>query len=186
MKKVFCVILGVCAGGTVLLCGIDDTLVIGQVDSGKIICALLLIAVLTLMVWGDWSIARSTKGWERRIALTTVVTVELLYLAAGLFFLALGDRNPQYVALPAPEGRPVLVAREESWLLGGWGRFYWQKRPWLLRDTGVDYTTDDGFRPFACGCYELDWGEDSVTVRFSTAAGWDSRELAYPDKGGFL
>lgn len=182
MKKIFCVILSLCFGGIVLLCWMDYTLVIGTVDSGRMIYGLILIFVLTLIVWIDWAIARSTRGWERVVALTFSVAVEVLFLSTAIFLLALGDRSPRYVVLPAPEGRPTLVAQEESWLLGGWGRFYWQKRPWLLQDTGVTYTTDDGFRPFAHGDYELEWGEDSVTVRFDIAAGWDSRTVPYPDK----
>jgi len=183
-QRVILILLAVCAGGMALLCllgGMGFTPVIGQVDSGEIVMlALLLIFLLVLLVWGDGAIVRSTKGWGRGIALTAALAAEGLFLAVLLFFLALGDCGTRYIHLPAPEGRPTLVAREESWLQGGWGSFYWQTRPGWLRDTGVTYITDDGFRPFEHGCYELEWAEDSVTVRFDTSAGWDSRVVPLP------
>lgn len=177
-QKVIWTLLAVCAGGAVLLFIIGDmgfVLVVGETDSGDIWAVLILVFLLALIAWGDGAIVKFTKGRVRKGALTIALVLEGLFMGIVLFSLAFGDCNTQYIPFQSPGKDNVLVVAEESWLLGGWGRFYWQVFPGLLRDTGVTYYTDDGFRPFKYGACELEWEKDYVTVRFSTGGmGWRS------------
>lgn len=169
------VLLAVCAGGMFLLWMIGRMgflLVIGPVDSGVIIKVLLVIFLLTLMVWGDKVISRSTEGWTKKISLTAAHVVEGLFMTMTLFAMLFTYCSPRYTLFPSPDGESILVVQEENWLLAGWGRFYWQVCPGLLRDTGVDYSTDDGFRPFEFEAYELEWEEDQVIIHYNYGNGY--------------
>lgn len=173
-QRVIWTLLAVCAGGMLLLWLIGRMgflMVIGPVDSEVIAKVLLVIFLLTLMVWGDRVISRSTEGWTKKISLAAARIAEGLFMAMTLFAMLFTYCSPRYTPFPSPDGEAVLVVQEESWLLGGWGRFYWQAGPGLLRDTGVTYSTDDGFRPFEFGAYELEWEEDQVIVHYDYGTG---------------
>ena len=182
-QKFVCVLLAFCAGAgglVMLLSARGLVLQAGPADSGRILKGLLLAIVLLLALLCNTALARSAKEPARQLFLGLAVTAEGLIVALLLFLLVFLDTGPRYFTLRAPGGQAVVV-REESWLLAGFGEFYLPVGPGLLRDTGVGYTADDGFRPFSAGLYELEEGEDCLTVRCHTGSGglWEQRVIPF-------
>lgn len=173
-QRVVWALLAVCVGGMLLLFPVSSMgfiLVAGSVDSVKVTCVLPLVFLLTLMVWGDGAIVRFTRGWERGVLLTLVLTAEVLILLTVLFFTAFFNPRSEYIPLYNPGGEVGLVIREESWLFSVWGEFCLPAGPCLLQRTGVTYAAHD-ICPFSDSRgYELDWTQEKVVVRYNTGAG---------------
>lgn len=175
------VLLAVCVGGVVLLCligGMGYTLVVGQVDSGKMIWALVLIFLLVTMIWADGGIVESTKGWARWVSLAAAVFLEGTILMMILLVAIIFGAGGKYAPLYKPSGEVGLVVREESWFFDSWGEFYLPVGPCLLRGTGVAYSAHDIWPFSSQSSYEMEWGEGSVIIRYNNGMGeWETRTV---------
>ncbi len=181
--KVFLTLLALSVSGWLFLFGMSYfgglVVQLGGVNSFCMMKTLSLGSFLLLLIWGVRVIARRIGNvWARTAALTAAVLLGGAVWLILLFFALFFDGNASYVPLHAPDGSWTVVAEEESWLLGGWGRFYRKVCPGLLQDTGVTYLADDGFRPFSDDAFRLEWEAERLVIWYQDGAGgWARREV---------
>lgn len=94
------------------------------------------------------------------------VLISLLISAVAAFGF-LWDCNYVYHSFTSDDGR-VLVVKEQSFLLAGWGDIYVKTAPFVIKHVG-DYISDDGFMPVSADCYEVEWGDEEVIFRYNDA-----------------
>lgn len=95
---------------------------------------------------------------------------------AGITILAthalyeFGRTYPKYFYFSSPDDVNILIIEEDSWLLGGSSNFYIKENTLFVRKLKQNISTDDGYKPFSYGDYEISW-IDSNTARLSYGFG---------------
>ncbi|WP_327189674.1 hypothetical protein [Streptomyces xinghaiensis] len=109
--------------------------------------------------------AREAASWTRLGSSLLIVTAVLGTTWGAVDDLISGAEY--HVLRPAgPEGCTAVV-RETSFLVIGNGEAYAVGVTGLALGESGSWVVDDGYRPFAAGTYELNWGRDGGLLRVS-------------------
>jgi len=97
---------------------------------------------------------------QRKYLKVIVLSMFLLIITLVTSFsdsYGFGNTYPKYYYFNALSSDNTLIVEENSWLLGGWSNFYIKKNFLFATKLNQWITTDDGYRPFSSGDYELLW-----------------------------
>lgn len=128
---------------------------------------ILLINILIVLIILTLILLHVHKVWIKVLAIIIAVCA-IAVLHSDIY--GFGSEDPKYYYFNSPYGANTLIVEEKSWLLGGWSNFYVKENSLFIRGINQSITTDDGYRPFSFGDYELSW-IDNNTVRLSYGYG---------------
>lgn len=75
--------------------------------------------------------------------------------------------HEEYFSFNSPEKTETLVVEENSFLLGGWCRFYKKTGGIFIKKLKPKIETDDGYLPFREKHYFIEWiGETTANVKY--------------------
>lgn len=167
MRFLWPILAAVCGCGWMLiqlLGGYDLYLHLGGLNSRRAAGALLFLCLVFLFIWADMALGRSVQTKGGRIGLCFVLLGEAFLLLVLTSWWLFGDCDPRYYTFRSPDGAYTVIVEEESWLLCGWSNFYEPVCPGLMRKLDASLGTDDGYRPFSAGRYQLTWEADQLLV----------------------
>ncbi len=80
-----------------------------------------------------------------------------------------------------PDSDDFIVIKEWSFLLGGGADVYFEDSNGTQTFIGKTSGTDDGYKPFKHGEYELTWGDNSVTISYDFGSNdyWQTNTFTY-------
>ena len=93
----------------------------------------------------------------------TLVAAVVLATTLGMVWLLVGDARVTALEPASPSGC-VLVVEESSGLKSGWGRVGTLSPGGVLPRWQGTYSSDDGYRPFTLGAWDLRWAEGVGTL----------------------
>ncbi len=76
------------------------------------------------------------------------------------------SKNYKYQQIISPDGNHEIIIQEGSYLFEGLGSFYEKTSPCTMKKIGT-YRTDDGYRPFSNGRYEITWHSNGADISYS-------------------
>lgn len=113
--------------------------------------------IVILLVYVILKVFKNHKS--KVLSLIAIIVVLLIILLNVDDFF---EPNHRYFYFDSPHGETILVVEESSWLQGGWTNFYKELNHCFVRKLDSHITTDDGFRPFSNGRFEIIWINDST------------------------
>ena len=144
----------------------DIWLLIGNINQNTIGFGLRVLSVILLCIW---VLLMFSRKWKKVLAV--VMSGVILFVCT--FYYTFSQCDPKYFYFNSPNGVDTIVVEEESWLLGGWSNFYLRKNLFFIKDLKQSISTDDGYRPFTNGDYNMLW-VDSNSVEISYGYGQDN------------
>lgn len=101
-----------------------------------------------------------------------LIVLEIFILLVLAFFYDFQSKQEKYFSFKSPNNEIVLIVEENCWLLGGWSNFYIKENPMFVKKLKTYVTTDDGYRPFTNGDYEVLWlDEKSLKLTYGFGEG---------------
>ena len=108
----------------------------------------------------------------------------LLFMASAcivviLFVTSIINSDKDYFYFESPNKSYTLIVEENAFLLSGWSNFYEKKGIFFIKNIKKQITTDDGYKPFSDGNYDVNWiNENSVKINYDYGTKYgDAKEL---------
>jgi len=155
-----------------------------NMTSQGIMSVSLAISIVCIAVLLSRYLWRSkTKGQIHAILYWFVqVSGGFIVLAVLFVCLCVGFiTEPRYYVYHSPNQQDTIVIKEEAFLLAGYGSIYVKENAFFMK-RAEGYSTDDGYRPFQNDDYQLEWGEDEVTVTYGFGSMGVQKEILIPLK----
>ena len=160
------------------------TLYLFHMDSQGIMSVSVMISVVCLAVFLSLFLWRMKGKGQIHALLYWFVQVSGGFIVLAVLFVCLWVgfiTEPRYYVYHSPNQQDTIVIKEEAFLLAGYGSIYVKENAFFMKRAG-DYTTDDGYRPFQNDDYQLEWGEDEVTVTYGFGSMGVQKEIDIPLK----
>ena len=94
---------------------------------------------------------------KKEMLLGVMIFLSVICIVLLLFINLMMHSNKSYFHFKSPDRSHTLVVEEDSFLLGGWSNFYERRGLIFIKDLKQQIMTDDGYTPFSCNDYELNW-----------------------------
>lgn len=160
------------------------TLYLFHMDSRGIASVSVMISVVCLAVFLSMFLWRMKGKGQIHALLYWFVQVSGGFIVLAVLFVCLWVgfiTEPRYYVYHSPNQQDTIVIKEEAFLLAGYGSMYVKENAFFMKRV-EGYSTDDGYRPFQNDDYQLEWGEDEVTVTYGFGSMGIQKEIVIPLK----
>lgn len=115
---------------------------------------IVALGCVGLVLWFD-------KTWSRVVIIISCLVILFFVVCFGIF-----QAEKKYFYFVSPDKQNTLIIEECSGFLEGWSNCYIQINHCLYREVDSNISTNNGYRPFSEGDYQIKWGESSALISY--------------------